>query len=100
MNELLDEVGENRGHPLVGLLDTVAGFVHEYENEYFEDPKPPPHEVLKFLMNQRGVGLADLAGLFDSADNLRNAVMGLGPLAPREARALGKRFGVPAAMFL
>jgi HTH-type transcriptional regulator / antitoxin HigA len=100
MNELLDEVGENRSHALAGLLDVVAGFIRDYEDEHVEDPKPPPGEVLRFLMGQHGMGLLDLADLFESADSLANATTGTGSVGPREARALGKRFGVPAAMFL
>jgi antitoxin component HigA of HigAB toxin-antitoxin module len=100
MNQLLDEVGDARSHPLTGLLDVVAGFVHDYEQEYVKDPKPPPAEVLRFLMEQQGVGLMDLAAFFDCPDTVAKAASGLCAIAPRQARALGKRFRVPPSMFL
>lgn len=40
MNSLLDRIGDNESHPLVGLLDVVAGLVREYE----EDEIPIPTE--------------------------------------------------------
>lgn len=100
MNELLDEVGDNRSHSLTGLLDAVTSFVRDYEEEHMDDPKPPPAEVLRLLMDQQGVGLVELARLFDSAESVMNVTTGLCPIAPRQARALGKRFGVPASVFL
>ena len=31
MNQLLDEIGDRKTHPLRGLLDIVTSFVHDYE---------------------------------------------------------------------
>jgi HTH-type transcriptional regulator / antitoxin HigA len=40
MNSLLDRIGDNESHPLVGLLHVVAALVREYE----EDKIPIPTE--------------------------------------------------------
>src|ERR1700679_1782126 len=44
MNSLLDRIGDNESHPLVGLLDVVAGLVREYEED--EIPLPTKRRQL------------------------------------------------------
>ena len=38
MNELLDEIGDRKTHPLMGLLNIVTSFVHDYEESNVEIP--------------------------------------------------------------
>ena len=38
MNALLDDIGDNESHPLAGLLDVVATFVHDFEERHVEIP--------------------------------------------------------------
>jgi antitoxin component HigA of HigAB toxin-antitoxin module len=73
MNELVDKIGDREDHPLMGLLDIVTAFVHEYEERNVEIPDATPSVVLRFLMAQHGL---------------------------RQARALAKRFGVSPAVFI
>jgi HTH-type transcriptional regulator/antitoxin HigA len=38
INALLDEIGDNEAHPLAGLLDVVATFVHDFEERNVQIP--------------------------------------------------------------
>jgi len=38
MNKLVDRIGDQENHPLMGLLDIVTAFVHDYEEWNVEIP--------------------------------------------------------------
>ena len=38
INALLDEIGDNEAHPLAGLLDVAATFVHGFEERNVQIP--------------------------------------------------------------
>lgn len=46
MNQLLDEIGDHKTHPLRGLLDIVTSFVHDYEERNVEIPDAAVSGVL------------------------------------------------------
>lgn len=100
MNELLDEVGDHREHPLTGLLDAVSAFIREFEDEYCVLPKCRPGAVLRFLMEQNDLEPDDLQAFFETQEHVLNALAGSASITTSQARALGKQFGVPAAVFL
>ena len=100
MNKLLDEVGDRETHPLMGLLDIVTVFVRDYEERNVEIPDAEPADVLRFLMEQNDLRQADLAELFGSQSNVSEVLSGKRKINVRQARALGKRFGVSAAVFV
>jgi len=100
MNRLLDKVGDRETHPLMGLLDIVSAFVHDYEEHNVEIPDADPAAVLRFLMEQHGLRQTDLAQDFGSQSNVSEVLSGKREINARQARALAKRFGVSAATFI
>lgn len=100
MNELLDEIGDKESHPLAGLLDIVTMFVRDYEERHVEIPEARPAAVLRFLMDQRELRQVDLADLFGSQSNVSEVLNSKREINARQARALGKRFGVSPAVFI
>jgi len=100
MNELLEEVGDRETHPLMGLLDIVTTFVHDYEVSNVKIPEAKPTVVLRFLMQQHDLRQADLAELFGTQSNVSEALNGKREINARQAKALAKRFGVSPAVFI
>ena len=100
LNELLEEVGDRESHPLMGLLDVVTTFVHNYEETHSDIPDAKPAVVLRFLMEQHGLRQADLAELFGAQSNVSEALSGKRAMNVRQAKALAKRFGVSPAVFI
>jgi HTH-type transcriptional regulator/antitoxin HigA len=100
MNELLEEVGDRESHPLMGLLDVVTTFIHNYEESNVNIPDAKPAVVLRFLMEQHGLRQADLADLFGTQSNVSEALSGKREINARQAKALAKRFGVSPAAFI
>jgi len=49
MNKLVDRIGDQENHPLMGLLDIVTAFVHDYEEWNVEISGRQFFVVLRFL---------------------------------------------------
>jgi HTH-type transcriptional regulator / antitoxin HigA len=100
MDKLVDRIGDQENHPLMGLLDIVTAFVHDYEERNVEIPDAGPAGALRFLMDQHGLRQADLASEFGSQSNVSEVLSGKREINARQARALAKRFGVSPAVFV
>ena len=100
LNELVDEVGDRESHAMMGLLDIVSHFVHDYEERNIEFPNPEPHAVLRFSMEQHKLRLADLVSIFGSHSNVRDVLNGKREIDTSQARTLASRFHVSPAVFI
>jgi HTH-type transcriptional regulator/antitoxin HigA len=100
LNNLLDEIGDRETHPLMGLLDIVTTFVRDYEEREADLPNAEPSAVLRLLMEQHDLRQADLANIFGSQSNVSEVLSGKREINARQARELGKRFGVSPAVFI
>ena len=100
MNKLVDRIGDQENHPLMGLLDIVTAFVHDYEEWNVEIPGANSFVVLRFLMDQHGLSEADLAVEFGSQSNVSQVLRGKSEINARQARVLAKRFGVSPGVFI
>jgi HTH-type transcriptional regulator / antitoxin HigA len=100
MNELVDKIGDRESHPLMGLLDVVAMFVRDYEERNVEIPESSAADALRFMMDQHQLRQVDLAELFGSQSNVSEVLSGKREINARQARALGKRFGVSPVLFI
>ena len=100
MNRLIDSIGDRENHPLIGLLDIVTIFVRDYEAHNFKFPDAPPASILRLLMEQHDMRQTDLAKIFGSQSNVSEVLNGKREINARQARVLGKRFGVSPAVFI
>jgi len=100
MNTLLDQIGNRETHPLMGLLDIVTVFVRDYEERNVDISDAKPSAVLRFLMQQHDMRQTDLAKIFGSQSNVSEILSGKREINVRQARALGKRFGVSPGVFI
>ncbi len=100
MNKLIDKVGDRETHPLIGLLDIVTAFVHDYEERNVDIPDANPAAVLRFLMEQHDLRQTDLAKDFGSQSNVSEVLSGKREINARQARSLATRFGVSPAIFI
>lgn len=100
MNELVDEIGDRKTHPLMGMLDIVTSFVRDYDERKVEIPDAKPADVLRFLMQQHQLRQADLSEIFGSQSNVSEVLSGKRDINARQARLLAKRFAVSPAVFI
>lgn len=60
MTALLDAAGDDKDHPLSGLLDLVSEMVENYEQEHHAIETSESRDALRILMEARGLKQEDL----------------------------------------
>jgi HTH-type transcriptional regulator / antitoxin HigA len=100
MNDLLDTVGEDEDHELADLLELVGQLVEDYDQDHYAVPDAPPHEVLRFLLDQHDLKQTDLAVDIGGQSVVSAILSGKREINARQAKALAARFGVSAAAFI
>ncbi|MFI4955664.1 MAG: type II toxin-antitoxin system HigA family antitoxin [Gammaproteobacteria bacterium] len=99
LDELLDIVGENENHPLMGLVDLVSANIEAYENKQFAHQMGNGIDALKFLMRSHGLSQSDLPEV-GSQGVVSEILHGKRELNRRQIEALAKRFKVSSSTFL
>ncbi len=99
MNYLLDIVGDRENHTLSGLLDLVSELVAEYDTSHYNIEASEPNEVLRYLMELRGLKQGDLAEIVPQS-NLSAILAGKRKISATLAGRLGKFFNISPAVFV
>lgn len=99
LDSLLDEIGEDEGHPLASLVETVGSLVETYEAAHLPEPEGSPTDVLSYLMQEHGVRQGDLPEI-GSQGVVSEILSGKRRLNTRQVKALGERFGVSPVVFI
>lgn len=99
LNALLDEIGDDEGHPFYDFLDTLGTVIHAYEEDHVVLPEADGIGALEYLIEEHGLEPADLRELGSPAD-VRAVLEKKRELRLDEIRALAKRFGVSPAVFV
>lgn len=90
--------------PYASLFDIIATYMHEWElvNEpELKNPDVPPHEILAYLMEERGISQYQLEqeGLVHQG-NLSKILKGKRGISKSLAKKLAQRFAVGVELFL
>lgn len=99
MNALLDDVGDDEEHPLSGLLELVSDLINRYEQTHHSIEAAAPKDVLRFLIESRGLKQDDLSAIVPQS-NLSAILAGKRKISAILAGKLGKYFGISAAVFV
>ena len=99
MNDLLDMVGDREDHSLSGLLDLVSELVADYDTTHFAIEASEPNEVLRYLIELRGLKQGDLAEIVPQS-NLSAILSGKRKISATLAGRLGKFFNISPAVFV
>lgn len=99
MNNLLDIVGEDENHPLAGLLDLVGELVEDYDAEHYAIEASDPKEVLRYLIESRGLKQSDLTDIVPQS-NLSAILAGKRKISATLAGKLAKFFNISPAVFV
>ena len=97
MNELLDEIGDDEGHPLYGLLETLGTVIHAYEEIHHPMPAASGSEMLRYLMDEHGLTQSELPEI-GSQGVVSEILSGKRQLNTRQISALAMRFCVSPAV--
>lgn len=99
LDRLLDEIGDNRQHPLCDYIDILGTLIEEYEKQHLRIPQASPQSVLRELMDQHGLKQSDLPEV-GSQGVVSEILSGKRSLNARQIKALCRRFSVSAEVFL
>ena len=99
MNALLDDVGDDEDHPLSGLLELISDLIYRYEQTHHAIEAAAPKDVLRFLIESRGLKQDDLSAIVPQS-NLSAILAGKRKISAVLAGKLGKYFGISAAVFV
>jgi len=82
-------------------LEALVLFVHEYEQQFTQEPERNPVELLKHLLEENDLTTKDLAHLLDVDRSLASRLLsGNRKITPERARRLGEHFGVRPGLFV
>lgn len=82
------------------VLKLLTKLVEDYEKENYPIPEAPPNEVLKHLMEVRGVRQKDLLSIFGSDGTASEVVSGKRGISKTQAKALAEYFDVSVELFI
>lgn len=99
IEHIIDAIGEDEDHPLAEVLDLIDDQVSAYEARTLDIPDAAPAEVLRFLMDGQGLRQEDLADCAPQG-RISDILNGRRAISKGVAKALARRFGVRADVFL
>ncbi len=99
LDSLLDEIGEDEGHPLASLAETIGSLVETYEAANLPEPEGSPADILNYLMQEHSVKQGDLPEV-GSQGVVSEILNGKRRLNTRQVKTLGERFGVSPVVFI
>lgn len=99
MNFLLDMVGDQEDHDLSGLLDLVSELVSDYDTDRYAIEASEPNEVLRYLLESRGLKQSDLAEIVPQS-NLSAILAGKRKISATLAGKLARFFRISPAVFV
>ena len=99
MNHILDIAGDEESHPLSGLLDLVGELVADYDASHYAIKASEPREVLRSLIETRGLKQSDLAEIVPQS-NLSAILAGKRKISVTLAGKLANYFNISAAVFV
>jgi len=99
LDELTDEVGNDEGHPLASLMETLGIFIGNYEEIHYNVPPGNGLDALKYLMEEHHLTQGDLKEI-GSQGVVSEILNGKRELNLRQIRFRAKKFHVDASVFL
>lgn len=82
------------------LLELLSVLVEAYEDEHYPIPEAAPVEMLKFLMDDRGLKQADLLPVFGSSGIASEVINGKRSISKTQAKKLAEFFKVSVEVFI
>jgi HTH-type transcriptional regulator / antitoxin HigA len=93
--------GRNRTEDESKLMDLLVVLMQDYDRRHpFSTQEIPPHEMLRFIMEESGRPNSDLLPVFGTRSHVSEAVNGKRPISADQARKLGALFHVKPGLFI
>ena len=96
----LMEKGENLSAEEGALLRLLSTLIEDFETKFYQPEDATPLEVLRHLMEERGLKQSDLWGLFGSKGIASEVLNGKRAISKTQAKKLAEYFHVPVSLFI
>jgi HTH-type transcriptional regulator/antitoxin HigA len=83
-----------------GLLRLLGKLIADFEEDFYHLEDAEPHEVLKELMDARGLKQADIGQLLGSKGRVSEVINRKRAISKAQAKALANFFHVSAELFI
>jgi HTH-type transcriptional regulator/antitoxin HigA len=100
LDQLLDIVGDNDSHELMGLVDVIGHMISMYDEHHEEQLQKSGVDALKFLMKQHGLSQNDLKEEIGSQGVVSEILSRKRRLNLSHIKKLAKRFHVTPSTFI
>ena len=93
--------GEERMTPEEdALLELLVDLVHDFEEKHYPIPQSPPHKMVAFLLEQRGLKPRDLWPVLGSKGRVSEILSGRRAISKEQAKKLAGFFHVGVELFI
>lgn len=99
LDDLIDEVGENEGHPLSSLMETIGNLIETFENNHIKSTAGTPIESLRYLMAEHKLNQTDLPEI-GSQGVVSEILKGKRNLNIRQIKELSTKFNISPLVFI
>lgn len=82
------------------LFHLIIKLIQDYEEKHHPIEDVEPHEILQYLMEQRGLKQKDIVDIFGSQSRASEALNGVRPFSKSQIKALSEYFHISADAFL
>lgn len=82
------------------LLELLADLIHAFESKAYPIPESAPHEMVAFLLDQRGLKPSDLWPVIGSKGRVSEILTAKRSISKEQAKKLADFFAVRADLFI
>ena len=82
------------------LLELLTGLIHDFESRAYPPAKSEPHEMVAFLLEQRGLRASDLWPVVGSKGRVSEILAGKRAISKEQAKRLAVFFRVRVELFI
>ena len=82
------------------LLELLVDLVHDFEEKHYPLPSSPPHRMVAFLLEQRGLKPSALWAVLGSKGRVSEILSGKRAISKEQARKLAAFFHVGVELFI
>jgi len=100
IEDLMAKGEENLTPEEDALLELLVDLVHAFEEKHFRLPGSPPHEMVAFLLEQRGLKPSDLWPVLGSKGRVSEILAGKRSISKDQAKKLAAFFHVGVGVFI
>jgi len=100
VGRLMERGEENLSPEETSLLEMMSILIEEYDREHFPPPPSQPHQMLAFLLEQRGLEPHDLWQVLRSKSRVSEILSGKRAISKAQARRLADFFHVAVGLFI